>query len=109
VGHAAAARAPSAPPCGRIDGRGADVIWPAAILSERLLAWWVIGVSLVIEFFFVRSAFRLPTAQVAWMTFAVNASIAAIGPFVVPFLGLMALHVTGIGLRLHWEDFGPAD
>lgn len=90
----------------------ANVIWPAALLTERLLAWWIIGVSLVIEFFFVRAAFRLPMAKAAWATLAANALSAAAGLFVVPFLGILfaaGLHYSGIGLRLNWEDFGPAD
>ena len=90
----------------------ANVIWPAAILTERLLAWWVIGVSLVIEFLFVRAAFRLPVAKAAWATLAANGLSAAAGLFVVPFLGILfaaGLHYSGIGLRLNWQDFGPAD
>jgi hypothetical protein len=90
----------------------ANVIWPAAILTERLLAWWVIGVSLVIEFVFVRAAFKLPPVNAAWATLAANGLSAAIGLFVVPALGVLfaaGLHHSGIGLKLNWEDFGPAD
>jgi hypothetical protein len=89
----------------------ADVIWPA-MPTERLLTWWVIGVSLVIEFFFVRSAFRLSVAKAAWATLVANALSAAAGLFVVPSLASLfvtGLHASGIGVRLDWAEFGPAD
>lgn len=90
----------------------ANVIWPAALLTERLLAWWIIGVSLVIEFFFVRTAFKLPVANAAWATLAANGLSAAVGLFVVPFLGILfaaGLQYSGFGLKLNWQDFGPTD
>jgi hypothetical protein len=52
---------------------GANVVWPAALLTARLLAWWIIGASLIIEALFVRAAFRLPFWKTVWATLAANA------------------------------------
>jgi hypothetical protein len=90
----------------------ANVIWPAAILTARELAWWVIGASLLIEAYFVWLAFRLPFWSTLWAAIAANAVSAAIGLFAVPFLGIAVaavLHYSGLGEAIHWEDFGPAD
>jgi hypothetical protein len=89
----------------------ANVIWPAAILTERLLAWWIIGVSLVIEYLFVWLAFRLPAVKTAWATLAANAVSAGIGLFLVPFLGILfeaSLQGSGIAIRIDWDAFSPA-
>ncbi len=57
-------------------------------------------------------AFRLPLWSTIWAAIAANAVSAAIGLFAVPFLGIAvaaALHYSGLGEAIHWEDFGPAD
>ena len=77
----------------------ANVIWPAAILTARELAWWMIGASLLIEAYFVWLAFRLPLWSTVWATIAANAVSAGVGLFVVPFLGI-ALCAT---LWLMWQ------
>lgn len=51
-------------------------------------------------------------AKAAWATLAANGLSAAVGLFVVPFLGILfaaGLHYSGIGLKLNWQDFGPTD
>ncbi|MGH6735241.1 MAG: hypothetical protein ACRECX_04075 [Methyloceanibacter sp.] len=90
----------------------ANVIWPAALLTERLLAWWIIGASLVIEWYFVATAFRLSPRNAAWATLAANAMSAGIGVFLVPFLGIglaAILHYSGIGPAIGWQDFSLPD
>jgi hypothetical protein len=93
------------------DAAIANVIWPAAILTERLLSWWVIAASLLIEFLFVWWAFRLPPLKALLATIAANAASAAIGLFALPYLGLFweaALFGTGIGVKINWDAFSPA-
>jgi hypothetical protein len=66
----------------------ANVIWPAALLTGRMLAWWIIGLSLVIECVFVRLAFRLSLRKTILVTLTANAVSAAIGLFAIPALGI---------------------
>ena len=66
----------------------ANVIFPALIVTGRMLAWWVIAVSLIVEFFFVKAAFRLSPANAAFATLAANGLSAALGVFAIPYLGL---------------------
>ncbi len=89
----------------------ANVIWPAAILTERLLSWWVIAASLLIEFLFVWWAFHLPPLKALLATIAANAISAAVGLLVLPYLGLfleLGLHVSGLGVKIGWDTFSPA-
>lgn len=86
----------------------ANVIWPAAILTGRLLAWWIIAASILIEFFFVQRAFRLKPLDALWATLAANAVSAAVGLFALPYLTLLweaALFGTGIGVKINWDAF----
>jgi hypothetical protein len=86
----------------------ANVIWPAAILSGRLLAWWIIAASLVIEFFFVQRAFRLRALDAMWATIGANAATAVAGLFILPYAGLfmeLGLHKSGLGAGIGWATF----
>ena len=86
----------------------ANVIWPAAILAERQLAWWLIGVSLAIEWYFVWRTFRLNARDAAWATLAANGVSAGIGIFFVPFLGILV--AAGLyAAKIDWYDFSPLD
>ncbi|MGV1014065.1 MAG: hypothetical protein ACOYB4_03750, partial [Methyloceanibacter sp.] len=86
----------------------ANVIWPAAILTGRLLAWWIIAASLVIEFFFVQRAFRLKPPDALWATLAANAVSAVLGLYALPFAGIFVelgvLH-SGLGDKIGWDTF----
>jgi len=89
----------------------ANVIWPAAILTERLLSWWIIGLSLAIEVLFVWLAFRLKPVDTLLATIAANAVSMAAGLFLIPILGIVveaSLHVSGIGVKIDWDAFSPA-
>jgi len=66
----------------------ANVIWPAALLTGRMLTWWLIGLSLVIECGFVWLAFRRTLGKTILMTVVANGISAAIGLFAIPALGL---------------------
>jgi len=86
----------------------ANVIWPAAILTGRLLAWWIIAVSIVIEFFFVQRAFRLGALDALWATIGANAVTAVAGLYILPYAGLfmeLGLHTSGLGAGIGWETF----
>lgn len=86
----------------------ANVIWPAAILTGRLLAWWIIAASLAIEFFFVQRAFRLNPLDALWATLGANAASAIFGLFVLPYAGLfmeLGLFHSGLGDNIGWDTF----
>jgi len=90
----------------------ANVIWPAAIIAERQLAWWLIGFSLVIECYFVWRAFGLSLGNTVLATVVANAISAVIGFLTIPILGILfkaALSGSGIEEAIGWEDFGLAD
>ncbi len=88
----------------------ANVIWPAAILTGRMLTWWVIAASLLIEFLFVRRAFGLPPLKALLATLAANAASAVVGLFALPyggmFLELGIFHAGGEAIG--WDTFGVA-
>ncbi len=89
----------------------ANVIWPAAILTERLLSWWIIGLSLAIEVLFVWLAFRPTLVHTVMATIAANALSMAAGLFLIPMLGMFveaALSVSGVGVKINWDAFSPA-
>jgi hypothetical protein len=86
----------------------ANVIWPAAILTGRLLAWWIIAVSIIIEFFFVQRAFRLGALDALWATIGANAVTAVAGLYALPYSTLfleLGIHHSGIGDKIGWETF----
>lgn len=86
----------------------ANVIWPAAILTGRLLAWWIIAVSIVVEFFFVRRAFELKPLDALWATLAANAASAVLGLYALPYTGVFlefGIHHSGLGGKIGWETF----
>jgi hypothetical protein len=89
----------------------ANVIFPALIVTGRMLAWWVIVVSLVIELLFVKAAFRLSTTNAAFATLGANGLSAALGLFAIPYLGMFfefGLYHAGIADRVGWDTFGLA-
>ena len=92
-------------------GAEANVIWPAALLAGRMLSWWVIAASPLIEAAFVLAAFRLPPLKALAATVAANAVSAVLGLFLVPLFGILleaSLHGSGIGLKIGWDAFSPA-
>ena len=92
-------------------GAEANVIWPAALLAGRMLSWWVIAASLLIEAMFVWQAFRLTPLKALLATIAANAVSAAIGLLAVPFLGIVleaSLQGSGIAVTINWNTFSPA-
>ncbi|MGH6864840.1 MAG: hypothetical protein ACREDO_01350 [Methyloceanibacter sp.] len=89
----------------------ANVVFPALMLSGRLLAWWVVALSLLIEFLFVRAAFRLSPLNAALATLAANAVSAAIGLFLLPYIGMVTepgISHTGLADLTGFETFGVA-
>jgi hypothetical protein len=89
----------------------ADVIFPAVILTGRLLSWWIIGLSIVIEAAIVRFAFRLTFLNALFASLAANAASAVVGVFTLPYVGLfveVALNNAGLTTEMGWA-FSPAD
>ena len=89
----------------------ANVIWPAALLAGRMLSWWVIAASLLVEAGFVWQAFRLAPLKALLATIAANAVSVALGLFLVPLFGILleaSLHGSGIGLKIGWDAFSAA-
>ena len=86
----------------------ANVIWPAVILGGRMLAWWVVGLSLVIESVFVWGAFRLTPGKALLATIAANAVSAMVGLFVLPYLTMfleLGLYHSGLAAKIGWDTF----
>lgn len=88
----------------------ANVIWPAALLTGRMLAWWIIGLSLLIECAFVWFAFRQTLGKTILMTVIANAVSAAVGLFAIPALGIgweFGSHSAGLK-EIGWDTFSLA-
>jgi hypothetical protein len=86
----------------------ANVIWPAAILTGRLLDWWIIAASILIEFFFVQRAFRLKPLDALWATLGANAVSTVLGLYALPYGGMfmeIGIHHSGLGDRIGWNTF----
>ena len=65
-----------------------NVVWPALFLEHRLLAWWIIGIGLVVELFFVRFLTSWTWLRSLGADAAMNAASALLGVFLVPLAGL---------------------
>jgi hypothetical protein len=89
----------------------ANVIFPALILSDRLLAWWVIAATIFIEAGFVMAAFRLTKLNALFASLAANAASAAVGVLTLPYLGFyteVAINNAGLTTEMGWA-FSPQD
>ncbi|MEN1680475.1 MAG: hypothetical protein AAGJ46_12855 [Planctomycetota bacterium] len=67
----------------------ANVVWPALFLEMRALAWWIIGLGLLIEFCFLLSLTRADMAKAAWMTLVMNFASTVLGVIGVPLAGIL--------------------
>jgi hypothetical protein len=89
----------------------ANVIFPALILSDRLLAWWIIAATIFIEAGFVMLAFRLTKLNALFASLAANAASAAVGVLTLPYLGFyteVAINNAGLTTEMGWA-FSPQD
>jgi hypothetical protein len=89
----------------------ANIVFPALIVTGRMLDWWIVALSLVIEFLFVKAAFRLSAANAAFATLGANGLSAALGLIALPFIGIgfeFGLLHTGIADATGWQTFGLA-
>ena len=57
----------------------ANFIWPPTMMYAGLRSWWIIPVTLGIEFLFYRFGFKLPTQKAAVVTVVTNMASAAVG------------------------------
>jgi hypothetical protein len=76
----------------------ADVVWPALFLAGRMLAWWAIGLGLLVELFFVRFLTGFGWLKSAVVDIAMNAASALLGLFLIPLAGIAWEATAGIAL-----------
>jgi hypothetical protein len=89
----------------------ANVIFPGLILSDRLLAWWIIAATIFIEAGFLMLAFRLPPVNALFASLAANAASAVVGVLILPYAGLyteIAVNKAGLTTDVGWA-FSPQD
>jgi hypothetical protein len=65
----------------------ADIIWPALVVEERLVSPWVIGLGLLVEFYFIRRLTTLSFWRCVLADVVVNAVSAILGLALLPFVG----------------------
>jgi hypothetical protein len=66
----------------------ADIVWPALFLGSRLSAWWVIGLGLIVELFFVRWLTTLNWSKSFVADVSMNAASALLGGVLIALVGL---------------------
>jgi hypothetical protein len=89
----------------------ANVVWPGLLLTQRLVAPWVIALSLLIESLFVWRIFRLTPGRAFLAALAANVASMALGVVGIPVLGILpdlALHITGLHEWFGWLTFSAA-
>jgi hypothetical protein len=57
----------------------ANVTWPALIFYQRGMAWWIIAVSIIVEWWIIRRALKTTAARAFAMAFAMNLFSALLG------------------------------
>jgi hypothetical protein len=76
----------------------ADVVWPALFLAGRMMAWWAIGLGLVVELFFVRFLTGFGWLKSALADVAMNAALSLLGFILIPLAGIAWESSVGIAL-----------
>jgi len=87
----------------------ANVVWPALYLEARLFSWWAICIGLLVEFFFIKYLFSLPTKNAAIATVSANAVSAVAGIILIPLAGIAWELFPGsvINWAFSWGTFNP--
>jgi hypothetical protein len=87
----------------------ANIIWPAALLESRLLAWYVIVAGLVVEFLFLWRGLKLPSLNAVVVDVVMNGASGVVGWFLLPWLGFGYEFFPGRYLNawLHMGTFNP--
>ena len=87
----------------------AAFVWPAVYLETRLFSLWVVGLGVIVEFFFVRWLFRPPLGKAALATFVANILSAIGGAVLVPLAGMAweFLAMWSYQRWLGWGSFNP--
>jgi len=67
----------------------ANLVWPALILTTRMLAVWPIAAGLLVELFFVRQATNLRGARCLTADITMNLASAALGIVLIPLSGII--------------------
>ncbi len=87
----------------------AAFVWPAVYLETRLFSLWVVGLGLIVEFFFVRWLFRPSLGKAALATFAASVVSAVAGAVLVPLAGIAweFLAMWSYQRWFGWGSFNP--
>lgn len=78
----------------------ANLVWPALYAEDKVSSIPIIGLSLVIEFFFFRRLFTLNSKQACHYAFAANLASGLVGLIGRPISGL--LYELTIGMLVMW-------
>jgi hypothetical protein len=76
----------------------ADLVWPALFLAGRLMAWWAIGLGLLVELFSVRWLTGFSWSKSIIVDIAMNAASSLLGVFLIPLAGVAWEFFPGIVL-----------
>ena len=87
----------------------ANVIWPSLYLVERINTWWIIGISLLIEFLFLIWLTQEKILKVGLMTLVINLFSTGVGAFAIPLSGIAWELIATITIHplFHWSTFNP--
>lgn len=87
----------------------ANVVWPAAILTQGFYTWWVIAAGLVIEWMAIQRLFGLSVGRAAFVDLVANAASALLGVLLIPIAGFAYELFPGslINWALSWGTFNP--
>jgi hypothetical protein len=85
----------------------ANMIWPAMILAQHILTWWVILLGLIIELAFVRAFTPLSWSRSLGANLAMNAASCVLGAVLIPFAGILWEFLPGIIINVWKGTFNP--
>jgi hypothetical protein len=87
----------------------ANVIWPSLYLVERINTWWIVGISLLIEFLCLIWLTQEKIWKVGLMTLVMNLISTAVGIIGIPLSGIAWELIATITIHplFHWGTFNP--
>ncbi|MBC1193058.1 MAG: hypothetical protein ACK47N_18760 [Microcystis sp.] len=87
----------------------ANVIWPSLYLVERINTWWIVGISLLIEFLCLIWLTQEKIWKVGLMTLVMNLVSTVVGIVGIPLSGIVWELIATITIHplFHWGTFNP--
>lgn len=87
----------------------ANVIWPSLYLVERINTWWIVVISVLIEFLCLIWLTQEKIWKVGLMTFVMNLLSTAVGIIGIPLSGILWELIATITIHplFHWGTFNP--